>query len=59
MDRRWSIGLSLPFTLQDADIDPERLQDVRPFLSLKPKHNMLTADLGQRLWLFEVYGPVR
>jgi hypothetical protein len=28
LDRRWSIGLSLPFALQDADIDPELLQPV-------------------------------
>jgi len=45
LDRRWSIGLSLPFTLQDADIDPETLQDVR-LLMQKSRHYMLTADLG-------------
>lgn len=28
LDRRWSIGLSLPFTLQDADIDSELIQPV-------------------------------
>jgi hypothetical protein len=45
LDRRWSIGLSLPFTLQDADIDPETLQHVR-LLLFNHNVNMLTADLG-------------
>jgi hypothetical protein len=45
LDRRWSIGLSLPFTLQDADIDPETLQHVR-LLLFNHNINMLTADLG-------------
>jgi hypothetical protein len=29
LDRRWSIGISLPFALQDADIDPELPELVR------------------------------
>lgn len=29
LDRRWSFGTGLPFTLQDADIDPTLPEPVR------------------------------
>ena len=42
LDRRWSFGTSLPFSLQDADIDPELPEPVR--VTLHNSQIMLTIE---------------
>ncbi|KAF2401524.1 fungal-specific transcription factor domain protein [Trichodelitschia bisporula] len=52
LDRRWSFGTGLPFTIQDADLDPMLIKpapDATPYLAAMVAYSIIGTRVWQRV----------
>lgn len=59
LDRRWSFGTGMPFSLQDADIDPllPVPDDIYPYLKHITVYNRIGTKIWQHIANFETGNP--